>query len=271
MVVASAAVCFLLILSLVLSHSTTKLIHAVVQLDRGVIVLLNGFARRSWRFDVLISQVSHSAILQGVMVALFWGAWFAPSDASAGRRRRETMLASLIGLYATVALAIAIRAALPFRPRPVVELANAFQVPYLGFDGTLHASSTSFPAGHAAVFCGLAVGLWSVSARLGLLSLLYALLIICLPRMYLGLHYPTDILAGAVLAIVTVPLVNEILQMGSLVRRVLAWSEKHSALFYGLLFLCSLDIAMEFSAVRPLVSFLGGAKKLVMLAIGVAV
>jgi undecaprenyl-diphosphatase len=260
-----------LILSTVLVHASPPLIHAVGRLDVGVVLWLNGFARQAWWFDVLVYEVAYSIVLQGVMVALFWGAWFASGDPSAERRKRETLLSSLIGVYATVVLAIALRATLPFRARPAEDPTIVFQAPFTPFGSTLHSHSTSLPAGHAAVFFALAVGLWSISVRLGLVGTLVAFFSICLPRIYIGLHYPSDILIGAVLGIVTVVLVNETLRGRSLMPWVLAWSKGHPAAFYGLFFLFSLDVATEFSSVRGFLRLLQSShiNKLVMLALGV--
>src|SRR5882724_5833774 len=252
-----------------LAHGPTTLINAVSDLDVGVVLSLNALARRARWLDVLAGEIAHSIVLQGVMVALFWGAWFAPGDLSAERRKREILLSSLIGVYATAVLAIALRATLPFRARPADDPTIALQAPFTA----LHSHSTSLPAGHAAVFFALAVGLWSISVKLGLVNTLVAFFCISLPRIYLGLHYPSDILAGAVLGLTTVVLVNEMLRGRSLVPRLLAWSEGRPAAFYGLLFLASLDVATEFSSIRVFLRLLQSQSpnlnKLVMLAIGV--
>src|SRR5882724_268563 len=176
LIMATVAFGCVMILSLLLSNPTTRLAHAIVQLDQNLVIVLNGLARRSWGFDVLVWELAYSIFVQGVMVALFWGAWFAPNDnLSASRQKRETMLASLIGLHASAVFAIALRAALPFRARPVLDPAIVFQAPYSPFGGGLPSNSTSLPAGHAAVFFALAVGLWSISVTLGVLGSLQAL------------------------------------------------------------------------------------------------
>ena len=272
---AGALIGTVLIAFALLAPGSTTLIHAVNDLDAGVVLSLNALTRRAWWLDVLAREMAHSIVLQGVMVSLLWGAWFAPGDPSAERRTREILLSSLIGVYATAALAIALRATLPFRARPADDPIIAFQAPFTPFgDGmALHSHSTSLPAGHAAVFFALAVGLWLISVKLGLVNTLVAFFCISLPRIYLGLHYPSDILAGAVLGLTTVVLVSQMLRGRSLVPRVLAWSEGHPAAFYGLFFLVSLDVATEFSGIRVFLRLLqsqsSSINKLVMLAMGV--
>lgn len=77
--------------------------------------------------------------------------------------------------------------------------------------------SYSFPSGHSMVSAALAGSLvlimWKTKWRLGVLivGLLYTL-VIGLTRMYLGVHYPTDILSGWALSVAWVVLVQVIFE-----------------------------------------------------------
>jgi membrane-associated phospholipid phosphatase len=59
----------------------------------------------------------------------------------------------------------------------------------------------SFPSDHATVAFALAVGLWIVNRRLGIIAAVLAA-VEGFSRVYLGQHYPHDVLAGAVLSAV---------------------------------------------------------------------
>lgn len=88
-----------------------------------------------------------------------------------------------------------------FRPRPELTLLSSKE---LIFERTLY----SFPSDHATVFTALILSFWLS----GLPRLSYFLIVIAilnlLPRVLTGLHYPTDILAGILIGVVSVFLVK---------------------------------------------------------------
>jgi len=79
------------------------------------------------------------------------------------------------------------------RLRPFVDGA-ANQLIY--YDST----KSSFPSGHASFFFALATVIFLYNKKLGILFLAAATLI-SLARVYVGVHYPSDILAGAIFGI----------------------------------------------------------------------
>ena len=63
-------------------------------------------------------------------------------------------------------------------------------------------TSYSFPSGHAVFFFGLATGVYFINKKFGRRLFVCAALI-CLARVIAGVHWPSDVLAGAVLGILT--------------------------------------------------------------------
>ncbi len=61
-------------------------------------------------------------------------------------------------------------------------------------------ADASFPSGHTLVSLSSAIVIFAANKKLGTLALVLAALT-AFSRMYLYVHYPTDILAGAVLAV----------------------------------------------------------------------
>lgn len=100
------------------------------------------------------------------------------------------IFASVVGAYAvSYILKIIVHA-----PRPFVTLVQVqplvAETPY-----------TSFPSGHATLFFALATAIYLYNKRAGYVFFFFAL-VIAISRMVVGVHYPIDILAGAVIGMV---------------------------------------------------------------------
>jgi undecaprenyl-diphosphatase len=164
--------------------------------DLTIIRFLNSFAHRSLSVDYAVVRIAdNSFLVGGVMMILFWWAW-----GEKGKERREKEETLVFGIVATtfaVFLARFLAWSLPFRERPLHNPLLHFQLPYHVKPETLIGWS-SFPSDHAVVSFCMAGILWFVSRRLGACAIGYAALI-SIPRIYLGFHYPTDILGGALL------------------------------------------------------------------------
>ncbi len=79
-----------------------------------------------------------------------------------------------------------------FRPRPFIDQAVNSLI--------AHENTGSFPSGHAAFFFALAGVIYFFNRRAGH-WLVGAAVLISLARVFVGVHYPLDILAGAVVGI----------------------------------------------------------------------
>ena len=169
-------------------------------LDLPTLYGLNQFAGVSGTFDRLVSNAVHVHLLKGgVVMAVLWWLWFRGAGPDQERTRQRLIL-TMAGGIAGVAIARTLAALLPMRLRPIHEPGIEFVLP-LGMEATVLDGWSSFPSDHAVLFFALATGFWFVSRVAGAVTLAYAAVIICLPRIYLGLHYPTDILAGALVGI----------------------------------------------------------------------
>lgn len=216
--------------------------------DLSILHFLNSFAHRSPTFDGLVVYLMNSNFLTGgIVIALFWAAW-ATTDSS-NRRDREVLLWGLLGATFSVFLARVLALTLPFRARPMHNALIGFQMPY-GMDRTHLINWSSFPSDHAAVFFCLAAALWMASRRLGVIAMLHVLFVINLPRVYTGVHYPTDILAGALLGCGIAYLAHFPRLRTAMMRPALWCMEGYPALFYCCLFLCAFEVAELFTTVR---------------------
>lgn len=221
--------------------------------DRELLEWVNQLARRSFPFDVAVTQLATSNLLKGVpfVAALLWMVSARAPEAER-RRRREVAVATLAAAAAAIVAGRLLANALPFRLRPAQNPALALVPPY-GDAELLLRGWSAFPSDHAMIFAALATGLLVLSRRLGLAAHLYALAFIGLPRIYLGLHHPTDVLAGAAVGAAVGWAATRPAVRARLAWPALRWAERHPASFQAAAFVAVLQIATMFSDARRLV------------------
>ncbi len=116
--------------------------------------------------------------------------WFGERDSSKRIRQQVGVFAALSSMGLS-GLVVFIANIFYFRPRPFVDL----DVNLLFYEPT----DSSFPANSAAAAFGIAFGIWGVNRQIGWFAVgvagSYGL-----ARVYAGVHYPLDIIAGAAIA-----------------------------------------------------------------------
>ena len=219
--------------------------------DTAILHFINGFAHRSWTADYLISWLNDDGFQKGgIVMLLFWWAWFLPSENS--KANRETLICSAIAAPFALALSRFISIVVPFRVRPLHIPDLHIHLAYTLCPQML-INWNSFPSDHAVLFFTFVAGLFFVSRRIGLIALSYVLLIVCLPRIYLGIHYPTDIIAGAVLGVGVAYLACLPRAKSALARPVLNWMSAHPGPFYACLFFYTYQVANAFGWARDVI------------------
>ena len=220
--------------------------------DLSIVSFINRFAQRSPTFDQLVVFLSISRLLKGgVIVGILWWVWFENDDV---RRKRETLLAAIIASMPGLLIA-RVLSALIYRARPAVEPQLAFRLPY-GMAAAGWQQVSSFPSDHALLFFALATGIFYASRRIGWFSLVYVSICICLPRLYLGEHYVTDIVAGAALGVVAVWAANRPALRRPLTSWASRWMDAKPSQFYCFAFLVTYQIAELFDPVIKIIEFI---------------
>jgi undecaprenyl-diphosphatase len=225
-----------------------ELIETLAGWDLTVYSAVNGLATRSGAADEFVEGLSGSHLAKGVPVMmLFWGLWFA--DERLGRATRPKLLAVLATTLVAIGLGRLLAAVLPFRSRPLHTPWLESNLPAVLDPDTLDGWN-SMPSDHAVLFFTLAVGFWLVSRWAGLAVLLHTLLVVSLPRIYLGLHFPSDILVGgilgAIIALAMVPRIARFLEQRALVDRLV----EHGYIWYPVMFLITYESATLFVGTR---------------------
>jgi undecaprenyl-diphosphatase len=227
-----------------------------MHLDLAVFHAVNGLCG-NWLLDRIAAYEENNFFFKGaVFLTLYWWFWFAPEQ-DRRLRNRQIIIAAIIGAVVALALNRALAAALPFRVRPMYAAGIGYHAPSLAFAVNLE-KWNSFPSDSATYWFALSCGLFRLNRPLGVAAMLYSALWMCLVRLYLGIHYPSDLLAGAVLGVVVVWAVAWLMaRQGALAKflmsRVTIAEHDHPQLFYAVAFVISFELTVMFDDLRDLV------------------
>lgn len=215
--------------------------------DLDIFNLVNGFAG-NWMLDRIAGYEEANNLLKGgLFMAAFWYFWFKPG---ADRDlRRKTITSVLIGALAALVANRAIASLAPFRLRPMYEAGIGYVAPSVPIAFNLE-QWNAFPSDTATWFFALSIGIAALSRPLGLAFGVYSALYICLPRVYLGVHYPSDLAIGALLGLAIVPLVNNRFVRHHVAAKINAYERKSPGAFYSVMFLVTFEMAALFDHVR---------------------
>jgi undecaprenyl-diphosphatase len=187
----AAAMLLFVVPVLLLGFAVRQKFDPLIRLDNDLIRNATGFTRRHGLADTLLSleSISRHFLLYILASALCLWAWLGKGLRSRALWAFVTMMVGWnIGLLAKTLVG---------RARPVVD------------DPISHSPGFSFPSGHAfnaAVVCTVVVFLlWPLLSSVGhrvatLLAVVFAL-VVGLDRIFLGVHFPSDVLAGYVLGV----------------------------------------------------------------------
>jgi undecaprenyl-diphosphatase len=199
-------------------------------------------------------MISGSDLLKGgVMVAPIWWAWFRPNVDKDDTRQH--LICAIVACLVALVIARGLAIMLSFGARPMTVAALHFQRPYGSDDGGL-IDWSSFPSDHAAVFFSLAMSIFFVWRTSGIAALSYVFLFIAMPRLYLGFHYPTDIVEGALIGIVLALIARAKLFCDWVGRFIMPWLQRSPGSFYACLFILTYQIATVFRSARWIARFL---------------
>jgi membrane-associated phospholipid phosphatase len=223
--------------------------------DGAIVEFVLKHISRSYYVSYIIQFIAEGDNLfkGGVFAILIWYLWF--KYGSANTEKQIQLLSTLFSILFVMAFTLGLAVLLPFRSRPILNPLYNFSSagPEIGYVRKL----SSFPSDHAALFISLSTGFWFLSRKIGLTTILFSIIFILFPRLYLGFHYPSDLLAGSLIGAVITGFFNKSAYINNFIRIwIVPFVKTKPAFFYLLLFLVTYEIADLFAGSRDLLSFL---------------
>ena len=171
--------------------------EALNSADTELFLLINGFVGVAPFVDRVAQWIVSDYLMPIALALMLIFMWFIDREPEVRVQRQLGVFVALAAMALSNSVVFILNF-FYFRPRPFVDV----DVSLLFYRPT----DSSFPSNAVAAVFGLAFGIWGVNRRLGWFAIVAAGLY-GLARVYAGVHYPLDILAGAAIAAVVTFLV----------------------------------------------------------------
>jgi len=244
--------------------------------------LVNGLAGHSWALDNIVALVEQNDLVRGAFIGgCFIAAWFRKADGEEAARSRRTLLATLAAAVLVLAVTKSISHTI-FYPRPYMlsksiyhlegsKLREFERVPFnLPLDDAsreLYDNYTdgqitvnhlgTFPSDNAGFFLVISLGIFFAFRLAGTLALIWTATLILGAKIYSGMHFPVDVLGGAIAAAIGFFLVRLVAErpLKSLFHGAAQWTIEHGNVSSVLIFIVAFEIASSLGHLYPIISF----------------
>jgi len=205
------------------------------------------FIARHELFTIVVQSAIRHNVLGGIWFAgvifLLWIEGVRNGDPALRRRVISAITGSALAILLTLPAAALVNWPPPNRHPDLRKLYPLYL--------DRNPNQNSFPSQSTAAYAAIAVGVFSVRRRLGILLLLIATFGVGFARIYVGGHYLTDVLAGLILGLIGCFLVVRFAEPW-LVFRLDAWLDagpRRRLARDAFIFLCILQVAVGFREV----------------------
>lgn len=223
-------------------------LHFIQSIDLHVYYWLSHF-HGSWFLDNLAThQEANTFFKSTILIATYWYFWFRVGGDQ--QQRRKTILSIFVGTLVGLVFTRMVATFAPFRVRPLYDLSLHHQSMSVA-SPTDFMSWSSFPSDHAAYLCALGFGLILLSRRLLIPVVLFLAGWVCMPRLYLGIHYLSDMVVGAAIGVLAVWAAIHIKSVDVRISRpLLAFAEARPQVFFMAAYLTMYEMGSLFWDIR---------------------
>ena len=164
---------------------------SLLEVDQGLFRFINGLSGRNDLLDRIFSLAASDYLIPVSIGLILVYIWLTSNKFSDTKRGKNNVVLCVFTMFIASAV-VFICNAFYFRERPftVSEVNLLFYMP----------TDSSFPSNTAAGMMGLSMPILFERKSLFILALLGCILI-CFARIYVGIHYPSDVLVGFLIAL----------------------------------------------------------------------
>ena len=164
----------------------------MAHVDERIFLWINGLAGRVPLLDRIVEWVVSDYLVPASLALTLIGIWFVGSDRVTREKHQVGVFVALTSM-ALSSFTVLLINAIYSRPRPFVDhdVTMLFYYP----------TDPSFPSNAAAATFGIAFAVWGVNRLVGTFALLASVLY-AFVRVFAGVHYPLDVVAGALIGAV---------------------------------------------------------------------
>ena len=219
--------------------------------DSTILTIVTHDAMHSETLSHAVKVVADFYLFKGVLpIAMLCAIWF---DTRKRRQwQREMVVATILSGLLALFIGRTLAHYLPFRQRPLYDPSLLLTFPIAATPEAVLRTWSSFPSDHAMLWAAVATGIFLVSRWMGVLALLQCVFLICFPRVYLGLHYPSDVLAGMILGVGVTCVVTRKPIMARFAPAIVRLIDGYPNVSYAGLFVILFELATTFDEPREL-------------------
>ncbi len=171
----------------------------MINIDQNLFLFINSFAGKSPFFDGLAKLMVNEFFIPTILALMIFGIWFYWDSSKDKDLKQKSVLSGVIAVLIGSMVFVSLINNLVQRSRPFEnqEVNLLFYMP----------TDPSFPSNATVVAFALATAIYLAEKRFGWIAFFLAGFYGIL-RIFVGIHFPLDIIAGAIIGLGSVLLVN---------------------------------------------------------------